>query len=78
MILPMLGRLKKSSTFGLIIIKANTDLFEKENRMKYKIVFIHTIYKIATKVLTIGNSLYLRSVKRTSIFKKEKYFGNTN
>ena len=30
------------------------------------------------KVLTIGNSLYLRSVKRTSILKKEKHFGNTN
>ena len=49
MILPMLGRLE-SPTFGLIIIKANTDLFEKENRMNYKIVFIHTIYKIAAKV----------------------------
>ena len=75
----MLGRLKQSSTFALIIIKVNNDLFEKENnRMYYKIVFIHAMYKIATKVLTVGSSPYLRSVKRTSILKKEKHFRNTN
>ena len=78
MILHMLERLKQSSTFGLIIIKAKTDLFEKENRINYKIVFIHTMYKIATKILTTGNSIYLRGVKRTSILKKGKHFGNTN
>ena len=32
MILPMLEKLKQSFVFGLIIMKVNTDLFEKENR----------------------------------------------
>ena len=41
-------------------------------------IFIHTIYKIATKVLMIGKSLYLRSVKRTNNMNKQKRFGNTN
>ena len=56
MILPMLERLKQTSVFGLMIIKVNTVLFEKENKMYQKSVFIHTI---ATKVLMIGKSLYL-------------------
>ena len=30
------------------------------------------------KVLMIGKSLYLRSVKRTNNLKKEKHFGNTD
>ena len=77
MILPMLERLKQSSAFGLIIMKGNTDLFEKENRMYHKSVFIHTMYKISIKVL-IGKSFYLRSVKRTNNLKKGKLFGNTN
>ena len=54
----MLERLKQSSAFGFIIIKVNTDLFEKKNRMYHKSVFIHTMYKIATKVLMIGKSLF--------------------
>ena len=66
MILPILERLKQRSAFGLAIIKLNTDLFEKENRVYYKSVFIHILYKIATRVLMIGKSFYLRSVKRTS------------
>ena len=66
MILPISERLKQRSAFGLAIIKLNTDLFEKENRVYYKSVFIHTLYKIATRVLMIGKTLYLRSVKRTS------------
>ena len=74
MILPMLERLKQSSTFGLIIIKVNIDLFEKGNRMYHKSVFIHTMYKIATKVLMIGKSLYLRIMKCTNSLKKEKRF----
>ena len=68
----------KSSIFDLIIIKVNNDLFEKENRMYHRSVFIHTMYKIATKVLMIGKSLHLRSVKRTNNLKKGKLFGNTN
>ena len=72
MILPMLERLKQSSTFGLIIIKVNIDLFENGNRMYHKSVFIHTMYKIATKVLMIGKSLYLRIMKCTNSLKKEK------
>ena len=78
MILAMLERLKQSSAFGLIIIKVNTNLFEKENRMHHKSVFIHTMYKIATKVLMIGKSLYFRSAKRTNDLKKGGRFGNTN
>ena len=74
----MLERLKQSSAFGLIILKVKIDLFEKENRMYYKNVFIHTMYKIATKILMIGKSLYLRSVKRTNNLTKGKHFGNTN
>ena len=54
MILPMLEKLKQSFAFGLIIIKVNTDLFEKENRMYHRTVFIHTIFKIDTEVLMIG------------------------
>ena len=38
MILPMLEKLKQSLVFGLIIIKVNTHLFEKENRTYYKSV----------------------------------------
>ena len=78
MILSMLEKIKESSAFGLIIINVNTDLFEKENRMYHKSVFIHTMYDIATKVLMIGKSLYLRSAKRTNNLKKGKRFGNTN
>ena len=47
MILPVLKKLKQSFVFGLIIIKVNTDLFEKENRTYHRSVFIHTIFKIA-------------------------------
>ena len=54
MILPMLEKLKQSFVFGLIIIKVNTDLFEKENRTYHRSVFIHTIFKIAIEVLMIG------------------------
>ena len=54
MILPMLEKLKQSFVFGLIIIKVNTDLFEKENRTYHRRVFIHTIFKIAIEVLMIG------------------------
>ena len=54
MILPMLEKLKQSFLFGLIIIKVNTDLFEKQNRMYHRSVFIHTIFKIVTEVLMIG------------------------
>ena len=32
MILPMLGKLKQSFAFGLIIIKVNTTLFEKKKK----------------------------------------------
>ena len=78
MIFPMLERLKQSFTFGLIIIRVNTDLFKKENRMYHKSAFIHTMYKIGTKVLIIGKLIYLRSVKRTNNLKKGKPFGNTN
>ena len=53
-ILPMFKKLTQSFVFGLIIIKVNTDLFKKEDRMYYRIVFFHTISKIATEVLTIG------------------------
>ena len=78
MILPMLERLKQSSAFCLIIIKVNTNLSEKENRMYHKNVFIHIMHKIATKVLMIGKSLYLRSVNRTNKLKKGELSGNTN
>ena len=54
MILPMLEKLKQNFVLGLIIIKVNTDLFEKENRMFHRSIFIHTIFKTATEVLMIG------------------------
>ena len=54
MILPILERAKQSFVFNSIIIKVNTDLFGKENRMYHRSVFIHTIFKIATEVLMIG------------------------
>ena len=41
MILPMLENLKQSFVFGLITIKVNTNLFEKEKRMYQRRVFIH-------------------------------------
>ena len=37
--LSMLEKLKQSFVFGLIIIKVNTDLFEKENRTYHRSVF---------------------------------------
>ena len=54
MILPMLEKLRQSFVFGLIIIKVNTDLSEKENRTYHRSVFIYTIFKIAIEVLMIG------------------------
>ena len=53
MILLMLEKLKQSFVFGLIVIKVNTDLSEKENRTYYRSVFIYTILKIAIEVLVI-------------------------
>ena len=78
MIHPMLRKLKQTSAFSLTIIKGNANLFEKENRMYHKSVFIHSMYKIVAKVLMIGNSLYLRSVKHANNLKKGSLFGNTN
>ena len=54
MILPMLEKIKQSFVFGLIILKVNTDLFEKENITYHRSVFIHTIFKTAIEVLMIG------------------------
>ena len=54
MILLMLEKLKQSFVFSLIFIKINTDLFEQENRMYHRSVFIYTIFKIATEVLMNG------------------------
>ena len=42
MILSMLEKLEQSLFFVLLIIKVNTNLFEKENAMYHKSVFIHT------------------------------------
>ena len=53
MILPMLGKLKQSFVFGLIFIKVNTNLLEKENRMFYRSIFVHTVFKIFTEILMI-------------------------
>ena len=64
--------------YGLITVKVNTDLFEKESRMYHRSAFVHNMFKIATKVLMIGKSLYLRSVKRTNNMNKQKRFGNAN
>ena len=57
MMLPMLERLKQSFSSGLITITVNIDLLKKESRMSFKSVYIHTIFKIATKVLTIESHL---------------------
>ena len=54
MILPMLEKLKQSLVFGLIFVKVKQVLFEKENRMYHRSVFIHAIFKIATEVLMMG------------------------
>ena len=54
MILSILERLKQSSVFGFIILKVNTDLLEKENRMYHRSDFIHLTFKIATNLLMIG------------------------
>ena len=42
---------KTKFCFRFIIIKVNTDLFEKENRTYHRSVFIYTIFKIAIEVL---------------------------
>ena len=42
----MLERLKQSFVIGLMIIKVNTPLFEKENRTYHRSVFIHTTHYI--------------------------------
>ena len=76
MILPMLERLKQSSAFSLITVKVSTYLFIKEGRMYHRNVFVHTMLKIATKLLMIAKSLYLRNVKCISNLKKGKTFGN--
>ena len=43
MILPMLEKLKQSFVLGLIIIKVNTDLFEKKNNVPQKCFYSHYI-----------------------------------
>ena len=58
--------------------KNNTDLFEKENRMYHRSVFIHNTFRIATEVLMMGKKVYLRIVKRRNNLKKKRRFGNTN
>ena len=50
----MFEKLKQSFVFGLIIIKVNIDLFEKENRVYHRAAFIHTIFKIAIEILMVG------------------------
>ena len=42
-ILPVLEKLKQRFVFGLIIIKVNTDLFEKENNLPQKHFHSHYI-----------------------------------
>ena len=54
MLFPVLEKLKQGSVFGLIIIKVNSDLFEKKNRIYHRSVFIYSIFKTATQVLMIG------------------------
>ena len=61
--LPMLKSLKQSPIFILITIKVNTNLLEKGSKMCHRSVFLHTMSKIATKVLMLRKSLYLRIVK---------------
>ena len=51
---PYFGKARKKFGRGLLIIKVNTDLVEKENKMYHRSVFIYTIFKIATEVLKIG------------------------
>ena len=43
MILAMLERLERSFVFDLTNMKVNTNLFEKENKMYHRSVFIHTM-----------------------------------
>ena len=50
----LLEKVKQSVVFGLIILKVNTDLLEKEHRTYHRFVFIHTIFKIAIEALMIG------------------------
>lgn len=71
-------KLLKSCANSLITITVNTNLLEKWNRMSHKSIFIHTMLKIATMVLIIGKSLYLRNVTLANNLKREKTFGNTN
>ena len=54
MTLTMFVKLKQSFVFDLIIIKINTDLFEKENITYHRSVFIRTLFKIAAEVLMTG------------------------
>ena len=70
-------RLKQSLVFGSVTIELNTELSEKESRMYHISVFIHTMFKIARKILMIGRSFYLRNMKHTNNLKKGKLFGNT-
>ena len=56
MILPILEERKQSFFFGVIIIKGNTDLFEKEDRMYHRSVFIYIIFKIAVELLIMGSN----------------------
>ena len=75
---PYVGKAKTKFRLRFNNYKSKHRSFEKEKRMYHRSVFIHTMYKIATKVLVIGKSLYLRSVKRANNSKKGKRFGNTN
>lgn len=46
--------------------------------MSHESVFILTVVHIATNLLMVGKSLYLRNVKPTNNLKKDEIFGNTN
>ena len=60
MIIPMLEMLKQISISSLITMKIKINLLEKENKMSFKSVFINNMFKITTKVLMIGKSLYFK------------------
>ena len=70
----MLEKLKQSFVFGLIIIKVNTDLFEKENRTHHRTVFIHTIFKIAIGKYDWEVTLFEKCESHKQLKEKETFW----
>ena len=75
---PYVGKAKTKFRFRFNNYKIKYRSFRKGKQNVPQKSFHSHYVQVSTKVLMIGKSFYLRSVKRTNNLKKGKLFGNTN